>query len=215
MHNSCQDTPSGPCPDSCCDETVRYSIYDVFVCPSCDQVRADIEKASGRMVVSRNTTMNSQAKAKAKSAKKSDLSKTVSKTSNGQHKETVSTPPLDDGQPNKQVLPNKEAAGKRSDDNSDIDGSDCCPHCLIQLSGKRQLRCDICSSIYHQRCTQMNSKVFDKFITNIADIGWVCNDCKQTARSTFRRLEAAISQLAEELAAVKIEMSSVKCDLLN
>jgi len=81
------------------------------------------------------------------------------------------------------------------DDNTG--GADCCLHCLIQLSGKRQVRCDVCSSSYHQNCTEMTSKVFNKFIASVAEIVWVYSDFKQTARSSFRRLEAAIAQLVE------------------
>jgi hypothetical protein len=91
MANCCQGTPSGPCPDSCCDATVRYSIYDVFVCPSCDQARADIEKASGITVVTKKATTNSQIKAKTKGVKKSEPSKTINKTTkNDQSKESPS-----------------------------------------------------------------------------------------------------------------------------
>jgi hypothetical protein len=61
----------------------------------------------------------------------------------------------------------------------------------------------------------MTSKVFDKFITSVTETGWVCSDCKQAARSSFRRLEAAIAQLAEELSVVKNEMSSLKYELHN
>jgi len=61
---------------------------------------------------------------------------------------------------------------------------DCCPHCLMQLSGKRQVR-----SMYAQKCTKMTSKLFDKFIASVAEIDWVgpvYSDCKQTVRSSFR-----------------------------
>jgi len=61
----------------------------------------------------------------------------------------------------------------------------------------------------------MTSKVFDKFIPSVAEVGWVCSDCKQTARSSFRRLEAAVAQLTEELAVIKNKMSSVKYELRN
>lgn len=226
--NRCQGLPEGPCPEECCDAFIKYGIYDLFLCKSCaetrDAMQDTVHDTMPKKIVVR------EAKPPKKPAKSKDLTPEApgeiskmrtrganlsNKNANGNNNHVISTPPLGDGKPNKQVSSNKEAAGDQSDDNSDIDGSDCCHHCLIQLSGKRQLRCDICSSSYHQKCTQMNSKVFDKFITNVADIGWVCSDCKQTARSTFHRLETAISQLAEELAAVKSEMSSVKCELLN
>jgi len=46
------------------------------------------------------------------------------------------------------------------------------------------------ASQHHQKRTEMTSKVFDKFITSVTEIGWVWCDCRQTARSLFCRLAA-------------------------
>ena len=29
----------GFCPDNCCDKTVKFGIYDLFLCPACDNTR--------------------------------------------------------------------------------------------------------------------------------------------------------------------------------
>lgn len=224
MFERCVGTLNGPCPDSRCDATVRFGIYDVFVCPSCDQVRADMEKTSSLSVVTRNTNANDQAKSK--NTKKHVPVKSSSKVSTryGQSSDTnVSASLISGMKSTDQASSSKAAAGdlqtNRNDDTDSIDedneDADCCPHCLIQLNGKRQVRCDICSSSYHQKCTEMTSKVFDKFITSVTETGWVCSNCKQAARSSFRRLEAAIAQLAEELTVVKNEMSRFKNELHN
>jgi len=53
-------------------------------------------------------------------------------------------------------------------------------------------------------------KIFKKFIVIVGVTGWVCEDCKLSARSLFGRLKAVIAQLAEELAAVKCELNNIK-----
>ena len=43
--NACQGLPTGPCPDNRCDASVKYGIYDLFLCPACEESR---DKAAGR-----------------------------------------------------------------------------------------------------------------------------------------------------------------------
>ena len=38
--------PGAPCPDNRCDKTVKYGIYDLLLCPSCENTR-DTEQRSG------------------------------------------------------------------------------------------------------------------------------------------------------------------------
>lgn len=39
MPNSCQGTQNGPCPYACCDKSVKFSIYDLVLCPDCMHAR--------------------------------------------------------------------------------------------------------------------------------------------------------------------------------
>jgi hypothetical protein len=183
-----------------------------------------MENASGLSVVTRNASSNGQIKSK--NVKKLVPVMSTGKASTKCSKSSdscVSAAPITDVIPTDQSSSSKVAAGAIETNRYDVtdiiddynDGADCCPHCLLQLNGKRQVRCDVCSSSYHQKCTEMTCKVFDKFITSVTEIAWVCSDCKQTARSSFRRLEAAIAQLTEEIAVVKNELSSVKYKLCN
>jgi len=95
-------------------------------------------------------------------------------------------------------------------DGDEGDGTNC-PSCLIQLvSGGSKVKCDLCLSYYHQKCTEMNTKVFNKFMANVDVTGWVCYDCKYSARTTIHRLDSAIAQLAEELAAIKAQMADMR-----
>jgi uncharacterized protein (DUF2225 family) len=43
VSKACQGLPTGPCPDGHQDKTVKYTIYDLFLCPSCEQARETIE----------------------------------------------------------------------------------------------------------------------------------------------------------------------------
>ena len=56
----------------------------------------------------------------------------------------------------------------------------------------------------------MTTKVYDKFIATIKVTGWSCDACWLRARTLFDRLQAAISQLAEELAGVKCELKELR-----
>jgi hypothetical protein len=85
-----------------------------------------------------------------------------------------------------------------------------CPHSLLLVGDGHRIKCDICTEYYHQKCTLMTSKVFNKFIVHADITGWVCNDCKAAARSSFWRLKAAISHLAEQVAELKSELQQTK-----
>ena len=85
-----------------------------------------------------------------------------------------------------------------------------CPCCFLQVSGKRSISCDICQYAYHQQCTQLSAKVFDKFISLRQSVGWVCDDCKLTAQSLKSQLQSANAHLAEQIAEMKSDIESLK-----
>ena len=41
-----QGLPGAPCPDNHCDKSVKYGLYDLFLCPACENTR-DTEQQSG------------------------------------------------------------------------------------------------------------------------------------------------------------------------
>jgi hypothetical protein len=43
--NACQGLPTGPCPENRCDATVKYGIYDLFLCHSCEESRDAADKS--------------------------------------------------------------------------------------------------------------------------------------------------------------------------
>ena len=91
------------------------------------------------------------------------------------------------------------------------DDDDSCLRCLLRvIRSKRCIKCDICQCTYHQECIEIPVKVFDKLIANVSITGWVCDECKVAARSSYCRLEAAVAHLTEELAVVQSELAVIK-----
>ena len=39
MSNRCEGLPNGACPENRCDMTVKFGIYDLFLCPACEKFR--------------------------------------------------------------------------------------------------------------------------------------------------------------------------------
>lgn len=46
MSNRCEGLPTGACPESRCDKSVKYGIYDLFLCPPCEKAR-DAGRSTG------------------------------------------------------------------------------------------------------------------------------------------------------------------------
>lgn len=90
-------------------------------------------------------------------------------------------------------------------------GENQCPRCLLEVSStERWIKCDICVQHYHQRCSDMSIKTFDKYLTLVDVTGWVCAECKQSAQTSFSRLNSAVSRLTEEIADIRTELEKMK-----
>ena len=85
-----------------------------------------------------------------------------------------------------------------------------CSHCRLPICDRRNIKCDLCSSTFHQKCTTIPVKVFDKFVVFIDITGWVCESCRRTVSLSHRRLEAAVAHLANELATVKSMLEELR-----
>jgi hypothetical protein len=201
MSQACQGLPTGPCPDGHQDKTVKYTIYDLFLCPSCEQAREAIEVE--------------QLRGKRKADVDNETTKAV--TTKRERKKPASKQPANkasasgtqDGCAPDSMNDVAESAAENPISVDDKDTS--CPTCLLDVdSNSRCIDCDICMSTFHQRCTTMTARIFDKFIPNVGITGWVCSDCKTLARSSFQRMKLAIAHLAEELADVKQQLCQMK-----
>lgn len=188
----CQGRPYQPCPESRQDETVRYSIYDLFLCRACEEYRDNEQQsASGSKPSAPDAKVKRQSARNANSKKASDKPASTSMTEGGGS--------------------NQRGGGGGDLDFDDTDGDEAnCSHCRLPITDKRKIKCDICCGEFHQKCTAMPPKVFDKFIVNVGTTGWVCDDCRESTRKSHRRLELAIANLAQELAIVKSELFILK-----
>lgn len=211
MTNRCEGLPSGPCPSSRCDNTVHNTIYDLFLCASCDKARAEAEAE-----VKRNADTKTKPPLKGKIARK------ASSRSNKPAAVTAAIPDECNEYTSSDIATittkaggsatNIAAATSDEDDSGDeVDENDACPGCMLSVCNeKRRVKCDICLQSYHQRCTPMTTKIYDKFIASVKVTGWSCEACRLRARTSFDRLQAAITQLAEELASVKCELKELR-----
>jgi hypothetical protein len=193
---------------------VRGGIYDLFLCPSCEQARDEIEQLSSTTVrdINAATTNSESSRNKKATARKMNAitkpscTKLVDEAKRAVHadvyRSTRSTA-------SKQQSTTQADSSDNDCDSDGVDGASC-PCCLMQVSGMPTVKGDVCLSYYHQKCTKMNARVFDKFMVNVNMTGWVCCDCKCSARTSFHRLESATAQLAEELAAIKTEMIDMR-----
>ncbi len=205
MPHRCEGLPDGPCPEGVCNRTVKHTQGDLFLCPSCEAIRfPPAPQADSGMKLTRTLSDDTKkANIEAINAKSISShiksSESVNQSASLNSAAAIST-----------ITAAAAAASDTSDDDADGSGS-VCPSCILPVKNdKRTIKCDICFQIFHQRCTPMSVKIFDKFVINVKVTGWTCDTCKQTALTSFRRLQTAISQLAEELTLVKSELSELK-----
>ena len=194
----CEGLPSGPCPAGVNDATVRSTQGDLFLCRSCEE-----ERFPYITVVNKNKR-NANNK---KPASQAGPALSGSMASIG----SASGPGIEDT-PSVSLLPESLMTRSAPQPLKSPGATDhsACPCCFLQVSGKRSVSCDICQYAYHQQCTQLSAKVFDKFIPLRQSVGWVCDDCKLTAQSLKSQLLSANAHLAEQIAEMKSDIESLK-----
>lgn len=94
-----------------------------------------------------------------------------------------------DGNKKKQPLPANGLANDRV-----------CPTCSVSV-GQREpsLECDVCGLWLHAICTGISGDTFDALVDIVKETGWVCRDCRVSARQSLRALQAGHARLAEEM----------------
>ena len=186
MSACCQGIPSGPCPYGRRDDSVKFTIYDLFLCPHCEHARENSQLSPQACGDADNAIMSALPSKKGRKAKNISLVNKAQSQS-GKILDTATEPITDITAVND--LPNEGG-----------DDDDSCLRCLLRvIRSKRCIKCDICQCTYHQKCIEIPVKVFDKLIANVSITGWVCDECKVAARSSYCRLEAAVAHLTEEL----------------
>jgi hypothetical protein len=224
----CEGLPDGPCPQNVNNRSVKLTQGDLMLCPKCDSTRFQPPLTNPGIVTAK---VNVTAKPKKLVSAATNANSGATGNNPTRSDSNQSQPGLDsesdvpisvvdqalsskvatgNTQPNsKQEIGNKESGDQTSDDDDDGAVTEC-SHCLLATTGSgRRVMCDICRQYQHQKCTSMNAKIFDKFITHVEITGWVCDDCKIAARQSNQRLAAAVAHLAEQVASLKQEMASI------
>lgn len=217
----CQGLPDRPCPRLRCDATVRNTIYDLFLCRDCEKIRDESDRGkSASAATTEGSSLVTATKDKTKPkqvAASKDTVKEQRKQATRRGTKTTSSAiedavPITTNQLPTATQPQLDATDFDiiNDLHTGNDNGDCaaCPHCLLATDEGRVVRCDICLQHYHQKCTAMSAKIYDKFIMHVDVTGWVCDVCKDAAKQSYRRLAAAVAHLAEQVAALKADAAA-------
>jgi hypothetical protein len=204
MAEKCQGLPSGPCPEAQCGKSLKYTVYDLFLCPSFERTRETLQIGQHK----------GNANDKTQAARR-ERSKNVGKKMDGNivpEHDLLTDCAHNNGHVKLQTKLDCITDG--NEDNSADEDEKCtsCPSCLLTIGDSvRNVTCHICENTYHQKCTTVtDGQVFDKFIGNVKSSGRICAECKIVARSCFQQLKSAIAHLAEDLADVKRQRSEMK-----
>ena len=63
--------------------------------------------------------------------------------------------------------------------------------------GAMELQCTICDLKFHAACAGICNEVVSVLVPIAAEIGWVCATCRDAAKSSIRKLQAAHAKLGE------------------
>jgi hypothetical protein len=222
--NACEGLPDGPCPLQCRDESVTYSIYDLFLCRSCLKAREQSERAGsslkgqeGAMGIATNANIPAKARNKNQNNKQRQLEarerdgKVTGSQLSANNNKTVAADKKSSAATNTNMT---EAAAKNdSDSEDDTEQCACCLGTLRQNATR--IRCQICSGCFHFTCTGVPEHARRPFIETVKHVGWVCNDCKIAAHSAFNELQIRIVELAETVAALQEEVRNIRASTVG
>lgn len=89
--------------------------------------------------------------------------------------------------------------------------ADSCPRCTVLITNDTPtIKCDICQGNYHQKCTSIPSKTFEKLVAIVKVTGWVCDSCKDAARLIVNKTQSAMAVIAEQIAEIKQSISELQ-----
>ena len=177
----CDGLPTGPCPKKVNNRTVKSSICDLFLCPSCEATRFPPRPQAASSVEKR--TINGDNKhAVADTAKVPAATVTVA---------TVTNLPV-------------AAATNHMNSSDDEHGHQSCYNCQEDITGNDlHIICSICCNEYHQRCSGLSEDVFGILLNIVDQSGWVCRKC----RLDFNGLKANLAKVNEELADMRTSVA--------
>jgi len=85
-----------------------------------------------------------------------------------------------------------------------------CPRCNAGVNTvDPSIECDLCNCWFHAVCTEMKADTFDSLVNIVQETGWVCKECRRSARQTLCGIRASCAKLAEEVASLTASCSSL------
>ena len=208
----CEGLPTGPCPKKVNNRTVKNSICDLLLCPSCEASRfPPATRPATEAVKSTQVTVN-------KLCIDTPTSKTP--TTYTAHKSvntyqgcsasncSAASKPTNLKSTDADVTVLKSMMSATCDDGLDAS----CPVCLDAVDD-RSLTCDICHAAFHGSCTGLSEEVCKVFITIIGSTGWVCRNCRTVMGGRVVNLQTAMTRTNEEMADMRAIMAELKRDI--
>jgi len=92
-------------------------------------------------------------------------------------------------------------------------GSALCQHCNVPANDTDSLLCDICGGPFHAKCAGITDDVFTVLAQILTVTGWVCMSCRASSQKAFCQLQSGQTQLAEEVAKLKMTVEELRVQL--
>jgi len=166
----CEGLPNGPCPKKINNRTVKNSIADLLLCPSCEASRfSSVDSSVDKRSANTDT-------------KQIDVGdcKTSATTATGSSESATAAITTDNSY--------------CSDDGYEHSSCYSCQENIT--SNELHIICSICCNKYHQQCSGLPHDVFCVLLNIVKQAGWVCHKC----RLDFNGVKVNLAKVHEELA---------------
>ena len=101
----------------------------------------------------------------------------------------------------------QKTANAKSSDTECEHENDRCVSCLSTFrNDDGKVSCTVCDGLLHFACTGVQEKMRKPFFEIVEHTGWVCEDCRRTARSAVQKMKAEVANLAESIAKLQAEV---------
>ena len=181
----CQGRPNGKCPDNRNDNTVHNTIGDLFLCHACEEFRWPSVGAAVK--AAKNTSSRKNLKP--------NVTNTIITRKTGKMAQTMA-----------------QASQAVKDNADDVDlgavPATTCSECMMSAT-EEQVSCDICEAVCHINCLAVPQKLRDSLQKLLPIIGWVCDNCRISARHNLHKLQSAVSNLTQEVAHLQMQINNL------
>ena len=194
----CEGRPNATCSRN--DNKVRHTQGDLFLCPDCESYRFPSKPNTRSGSVSLNVNAGREGNAPDKNSDEAGQTSNSSGTNKNKSR-TVK----------KKSLKTRTYDIHSDNETNSGDQCVCCSSCLLAVNTDRsKVMCTICCGNFHSECSGIPEKVRKQFLDLVEHVGWVCQDCRITARSSLKKLQADVAGLSENIAQLQVAVSEMK-----